>query len=93
MAKSDFDKLTKEDEALIAEWFEGAHYKVFKKVLTLRRDSLAGQLLTTYNDKQVPHIQGKAEGQKELHEFFKTVNKQYRKKQEEERERKMAKKK
>ena len=73
------DKLTLSERALVAEWFESDSYKVFVKILQLRRDALAGQLLTTYNMEQVPHIQGQADGVKKLHEYFKSVNKEFRK--------------
>jgi hypothetical protein len=76
---SKFEGLSKADMALIAEWFESDTYRTFTKVVALRRDALASQLLTTYNDKQIPNIQGQAEGVKNLHEFFKSVNKEFRK--------------
>jgi hypothetical protein len=65
--------------ALISDWFESDVYRVFTKVAKMRRDAVAGQLLTTYNERQVPHLQGQADGVKKLHEFFKAVNKEFRK--------------
>ena len=41
--------------------------------------------------KQVPHLQGQADGVKKLHEFFKTINKEFRKEEQEILEKKKAK--
>lgn len=75
--------LSKDEKAIISDWVESDSYRVFTKILALRRDALASQLLTTYNDKQVLNIQGKAQGVKELHEYFKSINKEFRKKEQE----------
>lgn len=71
-------ELTKEERAIVAEWFESQSYQVIKKILELRRMTTASRLLTTYEHNQILKLQGKAEEDVELHQYLKQINKDYR---------------
>lgn len=72
--------LSKTEKAIIADWFETEAYQVYKKVLELRRLANGGRLLTENDEKRILKIQGAAQEDVDLHQYFKTINKESRKK-------------
>ncbi len=83
------DELTKSEQAIISGWVEEESFKVYTKMTVVRREAIASQLLTAYNEKQVPKLQGQAEGIKDLHSYIKSVNKKFRKEEQASKEKKL----
>lgn len=76
---SEFEGLTENELRIISEEIVDTRaWPLFKKIVGLRRQAIAGQLLNMYTDKGdqvVNRSQGKAEGQKELVEYLSAINK------------------
>lgn len=76
--QSDFVGLNYQELLIISEELVDSRlWPIFKKVIGLRRDALAGNLLEIYTDKGdqlLNRVQGKAEGLNEIVDFFRSIN-------------------
>ena len=67
-------ELSKTEKEILRDWFESESYQVFKRVLDMRRLSIAQSLLTDSDEKLIIRKQGQAEECKNLHQYFKNIH-------------------